>query len=437
MKKLLLFAMSVAIAFSLNAQTKRVPQHNSVSGVQKVKLLKEDKFVDNQTQFANTFSGEPSLLPMAKDVNVIGKVLVSHSANPISYYFTANQNVLSCNSDLNLITFTHRKSLTNVIPGSTTNASGVCQVSFSTNGGLNWDTTLVPWRGTQNAANAGRYPSGVIYNPAGNTTLANAYAVVCGPKLVNNAAPWIGNFFASESFAKTNNNMQPIVGPQDTTPARGFLQACNNSTFHACANHNKDNGVIYTQIQNTRFDGVWNGTTNSVDWTTNNHTPPFTVAGDGSFEGYGNSAYTWSEDGQTGYLIYVGATATAVDPQAYAPIVYKSIDGGSTWNLMAGFDFSTIPSINSSLIPTNTPSVSRAYITDPLDVVVDANNNLHIVSYVYSASSNDVDSAGYIWTFTAIQGYMYDIFTTTPTGGWDANYIDTQYGKDLAVADDI
>jgi hypothetical protein len=61
---------------------------------------------------------------------------------------------------------------------------------------------------------------------------------------------------------------------------------------------------------------------------------------------------------------------------------------------------------------------------------------LHIATYVYSASSNDIDSSGYIWTFASIEGYMYDIFTRSATGNWSANLIDIQYGKDLAIADD-
>lgn len=425
--------MSVAIAFNLSAQTKKAP-HQSVAGIQKVQLLKKTNFVDNQTQFGSTFNQAPALLPLAKDINKLGKVLISHSANPNSY-LVSQQTVMSSNNDLNLITFTHRKSLTNVIAGTTTNASGACQTSFSVDGGVSWDTLLVPWRGTQNAANAGRYPSGVIYNPAGNTTLANAYAVVCGPKLVVNSAPWIGSFFASESFAKTNNNMQAGVGPLDTVWARNYLQACDGGKFHVVADHNKDDGTNYTFIQSVKYDGTWNATTNSVDWTTSSHVPPYAVSA-GGIDGYARSAYAWSKNGQIGYQVYVGVTASAVDPLAYAPIVYKTTDAGTTWNLMAGFNYSTIPSIDSSLIETSTPGVKRAFITEPMDVTVDANNNLHIATYVKSASSNSVDSTGYSWTWTKIEGYMFDIYTTTAAGGWNANYIETQYGKDLATTDD-
>ena len=427
--------MSVAIAFSVNAQTKKAPHHSSVAGAKKVQLFKKVNFIDNQKQFATTFNGAPALLPATKDVNVVNKVLISHSLNPNSY-LVSQQTVMSSNNDLGLITFTARKSATNIIPGSTTNASGVCQTSFSVNGGASWDTTLVPWRGTENATSAGRYPSGVIYNPTGNTTVANAYAVVSGPKLTGNAAPWLGSFFASESFAKTNNNMQANVGPLDTIWARNYLQSCDGGTFHVIADHNNDNGTIYTYIESVKFDGSWNGTTNSVDWTTSSHVPPFTVATDASINGYARASYAWSKDGQIGYHIYVGQTASASDPLAYAPIVYKTTDAGATWNLMAGFDFSTIPAVAASLTATSTPGISRAYYTDPLDAVVDANNNLHIASYIYSASSNSVDSTGYIWTFASIEGYMFDTYTTTATGGWNANYIDTQYGKDLAAADD-
>jgi hypothetical protein len=439
MKKVLLFAMSVAIAFSINAQNKKAPKLVKVSGIEKNKVNKPFNFVDNQTQFETTFNGTTTLMPVTKDVNAINKVLISHSANFLSYYSAVTgqqQSVISSNSDLNLITFTARKSLTNIIPGTTVNVSGAIQTSFSIDGGLNWDTTLVAWRGAANAANAGRYPSGVIYNPTGNTTLANAYAVICGPKLNAAANLWVGNYFASESFAKTNNNTQTGNGPQDTTFATDYLTSCDGGTFHVMANHNIINTAqtAYSSVTAYRYDGSWNGTTNSVDWTTTSHNPPFSTDLNGDLNGNGEPAYAWSKDGQTGYIVYIGASNSAADPLAMAPIVYKSTDAGATWSVMAAFDYSTIPAINSSLVETSTPGVKRAFFSDPMDATVDANNNLHLAAFIKSASSNSVDSIGWSYTWSTIEGYMFDVFTTTAIGDWDANYIDTQYGQYVSDA---
>lgn len=423
------------LTFSLIAQTNASFRLYPGSGPKKTEIKKRVFFKDKNENF---FSGAPKQLPMTKDINVVTKKLISYSPNPFSYLGN-QQTVLSSNPDLNLITFTHLKSPFNIIPGSTTNASGVIQTSFSVDGGNVWDTLLVPYRDSINALNAGRYPSGVIYNPTGNTSVSNAYAVVCGPKLTNDSLPWAGNYFASESFSHANNNMQINVGPQDSTFARNYLQSCDGGKFHTIGTHtslNSDSSA-FTSINTFKYDGNWNSTTNSVDWNVSTISPPFSTAANGNINGNANPAYAWSKDGQVGYLVFTGASNTAPDPKAYAPIVYKTINGGTTWSLMPSFDFTTLTDIDTTLIGTiSNPAIKHVHFSDPSDAVVDANDNLHIVGFIRSGYYDNPDSLAYYYSYEKIEGYMFDVFTTQ-TGGWNALYLDTQYGKDLSAADDI
>lgn len=424
--------MVIAFSFSLNAQNRKAIRPAAVSGAKKVQALKSKPINDNKSQFAATFNSTPALLPVAKDVNAINKVLISHSANCYSYYNASQQTVMSSNSDLNLITFTARKSLSNIVPGSQTNQSGFCQANFSTDFGTSWDTTLVPYRDTAANVSPGRYPSGVIYNPAGNTNVLNASSVVCGIKQLPNTN-WSGDYFASETFGHANNSIKKSA--DNDTSFLYFLTSCDAGKFHVIGDHNRDNGTNWTRLQSVLWDGSWNNTTNSVDWTSTIHNPPFTVNTNGTIYGSGEYAYAWSKDGQIGYHIYTGVSSSAGDPKEWAPIVYKSTNAGASWNLMAPFIFTSIPAIDSSLFEIST-GVRRAFFDNPSDAVVDLNGNLHLAQIVRSASSVHPDSLNYYMGFAKIEGYMFDVFTTTAAGGWDANYIETQYGQDLLAADD-
>jgi hypothetical protein len=92
-------------------------------------------------------------------------------------------------------------------------------------------------------------------------------------------------------------------------------------------------------------------------------------------------------------------------------------------------DFSTIQAISDRLIPANDGQLKPWFNQgDGADVVVDANDQLHIVCVVGSGSSNDDDSLGFTWTLTGQNGttaknYMYDVHTTA--SGWDAWLIDS------------
>ena len=165
----------------------------------------------------------------------------------------------------------------------TTLPSYTIQSSFSVDGGFSFNnSSVVVYPGSD--ALRGRYPSGVIYNPAGNTTPTNAFAVAAGP--MSNSGGWIGGFFASEKFDGTLNNVKTSLYTTDTAGGVGqlnqfpryYMQARGNKVF-LYGNDNADNGTDYTQIKTTVNIGTFNTSTNSYDWVRVGHTPDYLTDG--------------------------------------------------------------------------------------------------------------------------------------------------------------
>jgi len=356
----------------------------------------------------------------------LNKVLLGSSANPYSILLAA-QSCLTFNKDLNAIMFTHRKD----VPLVAGENSGFIQTTWSTDGGLNWNRQVV----YNNTTKLGRYPSGVIYNPAANTTIGNAYAVTAGP--FTGGSGWLGSFRASMRFDGQNGNInindedEALVGY--TNLPRSWMDIDNTGRVRLMGEKNTDNGQYYTGYKTTIYTGVLNTGTNAWDWTEFDKVPDFTQGSGVGPDGLRTPAMAWSADGQTGFLVYSGRNVNAVNPDGYHPMIYKTTDGGTTWSLLPGFDWNSIPAIFDELVETNTPGVTRPFFGLIEDATVDANGHLHFCCYINSASSTHQDSLAYSWQFTSIEGLMYHVFQTST--GWNAEVIDIQYAKDVATTE--
>ncbi len=414
MKKTLLSLTVAAFAFAAVAQNNQFVKPDKISinpGIQVKKNL-----IDILAPTQNTPN---AVTPISSGAKALSKIRITTSYNPYTLLLS-EATCLTANQQLNTIQFTHRTN------AATINGNQVIS-SFSTDGGNTWDTVNIVYN---NASFPARYPSGVIFNPAGNTNPLNAYSVVSGPFLNASGAGWIGSFFASMKLDGTNRNVQNIsIGTTSDSVnfARMFFQATDNSVF-VTANYDVNNGTNYTAFKTVLCKGKLNTTSNSMNWTNIAHVPDYPLSHATGFpEGTATPGVAFSKDGKTGYISYTGRHKTGPDTLSYLPLVYKTTDSGATWTKMADFDYGTLAEIQASLTPTGQgttrPSFNRAK-----DVLVDANGNLHMAAFVYSASSDHPDSLGYIWTFTKIEGYMYDVYTTS-TGGWGANFIGTCYGK--------
>lgn len=417
MKKILFLAVLSAAVLTMQAQIVK-----QLGGPQLSKGVKVLNIEPDQEPFSNYPHKPYNDYTSSKGIQALNKVLLGSSVNPYSILLQS-QTCLTANDDLNTIMFTHRKD----VPLQTGENSGFIQTTWSTDGGLNWNRQIV----YDNTTKLGRYPSGVIYNPSGNTTVNNAYAIAAGP--FTGGSGWLGSFRASKTFGGANGNIslndedEGVVGY--TNLPRDWMHVDNTGRIRLMGEKNTDDGTSYTSYKTVIYTGVFNSTTNAWDWTEMDKVPDYTQGTGVGPDGYRTPGMAWSEDGQTGYLVYVGRNATAIDADGYHPIVYKTTDGGTTWTMMPAFDWGGIPAISDELIETGTPGVSRPLFGLIEDCIVDGNGNLHFVSFINSAYSTHPDSLAYSWSYTSIEGLMYHCWMTNT--GWDADVIDIQWGMNV------
>ena len=348
-------------------------------------------------------------------------------SNNVYTMLVEQQSCLSTNEATGVLSFTHRGKVGD--NGAT--ASGDVMNSNSTDGGL----TCTTYKFVDNASiYANRYPSGVIYNPTGNTTPANASVVYCGPS--HNSGDWDNNYFGSAQLDSSNVVNQYI--PSHGSLIRMGMTATTDGKIHVV-------GPAYTATPQT-FDtlylmtGTFNSTTNGFDWaTTKIDSGNFVVNTDGSEAAYAwhwNTA--WSEDGATGYIWTLGRDATT-DFRSYQPLVWKTTNSGTNWVKTTPFDFSTLTELTDALQPMQGLSTSRPQWSSSVDGVVDANGDLHLISKIGAAFSNSDDSLGYSYVVAGVDANgaaytpIFDVYTTT--SGWSARYLGSTYTIDVDAAE--
>jgi len=367
--------------------------------------------------------------PHASNTKTISEIPVGSSVNVYGIY-NPQQNMLSYNSELDVLGFTRR--------GGPTNGTGN-QVfnDFSTDEGATWDTTGVIYN---NSAFPARYPSGALYNPAGNTDLNNLYSISAGPAMDGNT----GISATYVSWKKRSGVAKNYVLNHGNTlrQDRNHFQICDNGKFYLNGYAHLNDGSNYTKWVHTLVSGTLNAVTDTIDnLTTTTINPPFAKFGTDTVGSANYSAaVAFNKSGTVGYYVFIGVRGDVPNPETKTglrPIVYKTTDGGTNWNIQPDFNFDTIQNIRNILPGVWQDTSSVRVLFDGIDdVAVDANDNLHILSYIYGQYTTNPDSAQWSWGFSTIQGIMYDTYMTST--GWNATMIGSQNTKDyISFSDGI
>ncbi len=431
MKKHLLFVFGVGFCISASAQIKS-------QGVS----LNNTNNQNNSTDFS-TGNFYQSVKPLSvnkaskNSQRAVTRTKISSSYNGYTLLVTES-NCLTADQATNLIMFTHRVSKDWKATGVN---SGFIQSTFSTDGGLTWDSIL---QVQQAAPNLCRYPSGAIFNPSGNTTPGNAFGVVTGP-ITSGAATngWQGNYFASQQLNKTNPNtsirLNATSGVANQFFARVSIQSTDTKVIVAGALYGGDPGATGATAASNKYRGatINYGTPSgsSFTWAVDSIKPTVKTNPTGLNNELSSTALTaWSKNGMIGYLVFFGIPTTATGTElAYQPIVYKTINGGTSWNLMAKIDFSTLPSIMPYLKKSNqlvgglqSGPKKASYGSNGIDAVVDMNGNLHIIGLVSSGFTTSPDSLDYSFNVSSsytTSNFLFDTYTTGTV--WNAVLIDS------------
>ncbi len=388
--------------------------------------------------------------PICGSMNIIG-MLVSQS-QPLNY-----------NDEVNAVSFIHRKSLSyTAYPAIPANAqSGVIVAEVTTNWGNTFDSTVI-WA---DATNWGRYPQGGIYNPAGNTNVANAYVVGMGP-VTPPAAGWVGNWAASRQLNSFSNTLTTVPNAQQYLASNLASYAPNTGpfAFGRYGFSSTDDGVVRSMgwimddasaLTGMRGLSVVKGSFNAgaFVWTNDSIAPSVILKSDGSKNMYTQmSNMAWNESGTIGYVMVMGARvgATNSNKSGFQPIIYKTTNSGLSWAQLPGIDFNaptmTVVTDHIATLNTNT-NVAVPFFSDA-DMVVDANGKLHIAATIRTGASEHIDSLAYfaqytvsinpgesyLWAHTPGQHpYLYD-FIGDGTAAWEVKTIDSLSSEEAGVA---
>jgi hypothetical protein len=374
------------------------------------------------------------------------------------------QNCLSYNAALNTVLWTHRASPYWNFPHYTSGCIQSTWLNVSTN---TWDSMIIY---QDSIIRHARYPGGTIFNPTGNTNIANALMVGTGPVIDNNIDNWGGAFYSSRqptgnyhtvsstlndsSFCRTghapfgNMTMGNFFGGPNTD-----MQQVGNTIFvggtllsdttYAPIDYLPNKGAL---IGKAAYSG------GNLTWSADSIMPNFYV---GTL-GYVNRDITrmaFSPDGQTGYIVFIGRLATSYGntsaDSSLTPIVYKSTNGGATWSgtsILPGFDWTTThPEMLQSIGYLHPDQSKRMmpYEQHGIDVTVDSTGTLHLVAAITNANyfvTGSLDSLAayeniYHWDYQKHHPLIWDMMTNGTT--WNTILVDSIKTSSVPESDSV
>jgi hypothetical protein len=407
MKKLLLLSLALGFGiFSIAQKAKPAGMKSArVSTVNSTFADPSSSIYSHSSLPAKTLKKsvtDITIVPLTSSINILGSLV-------------AEQTCLSYNKDLNAIMHTSRSNL-----AAPANGNNIV-TNISLDGGTTWTPTTALADG-----NYHRYPSGVFYNPAGNTTFTDAYSLIAGPRVATTGG-WSHNYYSSLKLDGTNINTQyrPASGTGDLLERDGLTCNDDGIAHIAGVQYVLNSSNYVTSYLGDIRKGVFNTETNSFDWTEQEITPDMYINTNGTIEVNVTTNLAWSQDGQVGYFIWVGVDNRPADKGSYAPVVYKTTDAGENWEEMDYVDYTNNPVMSPYLASTHNPDVIKPFFWE-LDAVVDANDDLHMFAKCVGSSSENPDSAGYLWQYSDgrwQEGAIFEVYTEG--NNWNVTYIDT------------
>jgi hypothetical protein len=193
-------------------------------------------------------------------------------------------------------------------------------------------------------------PNGVIFNPAGNTDLANAFYVTAS-----------GGAIQDEGFGHLGINCFTSTNLGDlSTPSEQYLQAVSDDTWsgdyfpygliqggdamYAVNTLFFTDGEIGNYSKLAIWKGVLNNDQNDFEWSATVIEPEFVTYiandGGGDFESLmssDNRSVAFSPDGSVGYMVVLGSLIS-YEENLSRPVVFKTNDAGQNWVLQPELD---------------------------------------------------------------------------------------------------
>lgn len=416
MKKVLLFTMALGLMMGAFAQNQYVAKKNQ-------KLAQE----------GISYQGERVLpaLNQNKSVNEdVNRVYIGKSINQRGVR-REDTHVMSYNKDINTI------SVTCAIDPATYpdfNAGELGQF-YSTDGGQTWQGPVLLAETTGGFDNY--YPSGIIYNPLGNTNVADAYGISQSTN-----TNWTYSIFGKN---KLGGGDQATYFIEDASNIyNGYWNQFGMNQYGADIRalnvYVEGDWAVFTHIELNPIFGEYNSGEFTFDMS---NLVDLNLADDelgetrwaGKF--VGNDAgvdMVWSNDGQIGYMWLVSVSAD--EPTGYQPIIAKTTDAGGSWDIIL-LDFFTdeMQAFLEPYIIESSSGLMIPYVKETAGAV-DHHGDLQMYA-VFGSHSADLitypDSTDWSW------GYPGDLFNITidDNGIKDIMWIDSLFTEDVPQDDPL
>ena len=322
MKKTLLFiALLCAAGLVFGQQSLNYKQNLKQAS------MPDRSFSEPAVQNTNQVHYAPPKAPAQSDnsrsiiVRQIGGAANGFSMLGVRQYLWADNNI-------NSVCFTHRMPAS---PG-----SGYVAYDYSTDGGVTFTNNIQVYDPTLIDGFNARYPQGGIYNPAGNTDPANAAFGYFAPTLDGStgSGTWGGYAYGTQMFANSSGPSQHNLTSEGqfmqevpdsyTITSQGLAVAIEASRVELVYSDN----MIVTK-------GYFNPETNEFEMEREIVEMP---AGGESIAGViasvADEKIAFSPDGMIGYIGYLSNNGENDDNSdgCYYPILYKTMDGGESWD---------------------------------------------------------------------------------------------------------
>lgn len=385
MKKLLLFSSCVAFALSVQAQSNKIVKLTNTKDY----LTKEKKAIESAGAVRQ---GSPYVRPVHSQspilrTNAVTPVSSKNACGNSSNIFGSiipESNNLNANQDLGVVMFSHRACSEYVSGG--TAATGDLQATYATDC-INWDSSHVMSAAGALAAGVNcRYPTGALYNPPGNTVIGNAIGMGSGPFHIGGT--WLGSFYTAGRLDGTGDAFDTISGNTWSFGRLGSL-VTSNGNYYSLGNYYDDQNAPTVILGFPIARATYDAGTASLSLSQS------VISNDGQDEG-DDGMIAFSEDGSVGYFSVIARDTSGNFPNYISrmPIIWKTTDGGTTWNREPMINFSFACGMDDILGNDTLPDgTTRPFFvaTNGYDMTVDKNGNLHIVTLVL-ACADDADN---------------------------------------------
>lgn len=429
MKKIYLFISFLSISTFLIGQTATQvasPAQRSL----RVSWL--DQLVVDQYSAEPTTTSSLPYTPLSPAAQSNGKTatvtpLQLGRASNVYTFIRTQQNQVHADNDLGIVAFIHRQDVT--IFGGGPAQSGKYRYDLSFDHGATFSTNIGPVNNLQTAPS--RYPQITGLNPNNSSDPYSTYLTYAGPTL-GTANNWAGQV----------TGVIPLTTTPPTAPTEAYSLLNGESSLQGGLTEGLDNEFWNVDLQlDQNFStpggiflnkGVWNPSSEDVDWTRIDTLNPAHYIGYNGTPIIVNPNISFSPDGMTGWVSWIGDLNGGPD-STYLPVFAKTTDGGATWETPIEVDLNSDPMVAQYLTELWTQidpvtgdtvpvSTGRATCSFDYDVTVDMNGNPHMAVVIGSGSSVDFPNPEYFY-LGGIAKFMADVWS--PDGGatWNITYV--------------